>query len=164
MRSRLPAALTFVLLLAAAPAQAQEPEEPQEDPYYVRVDVHPADAPGDYDPGQDCTGSKDTAGFSEGTLRLENVRPPVNAVGGPSLEPTAPECVVLATEGAAPCMPTVCFATPVGARAAYNVSSGEYAFVLLAPPLREGASWSGVSGNTGLGIRFDCEGCPPPGG
>lgn len=141
-------ALALVVLVFAAPTGRAE-----EDPYYVRADAHPADAPDAYDAKRDCAPKARDAGSSVEALRAQ-VRPGGAGEPNGSVAHLVPDCVAVDASAPEGCADGACgranAVTPVRPRATYELSSGNY------------TAGGAASGNSGLSVRFDCRECPPP--
>lgn len=145
-------ALLIVLALAAPTAAAEPlatvavgPDGPAQPgaPYYVALDAGAPERPHAASPADDCAAKP-----AGGTPRAMP-----SALPG-SFAPYAPGCASAHT--------VVC-AAPAGCLpvdASYNVTSGRYYVALPVTP--GSAASTAITGTTGVGARFDCEGCPPP--
>lgn len=159
----IPILLTLATLLVPAAAANED------DPYYVKVVAGSPEFSPQYDASRDCAsreGPQDALGSA--AFALEQVAPPFNPLGGPSLERTVPRCVAFDSRLPRVCGDTACLQARNGSYAtfAYEVGSGNYTVRLFSPLYLAGTSMRsedpGASGNSGLGILFDCWNCPPP--
>lgn len=139
------------------PAAIADGHERDEDPYYVRLDVHPARGPERSDDASDCAGAKARDPVTSFEFLRHQVHPAETRPNG-SVEHLVPGCIAF-DSGALPLCTNILgcpqAASNDRARFAYQTGSGNY--TLTAASL---GTWTG---NSGVGAQFDCRDCPPPG-
>ncbi len=176
--------ILITLLAVAVPASAEE------DPYYLRASVGPADGPREANGGDDCAPKR--SGPSDVNESAHRIADPVldnppQPFGFHGVSDWFPKCtsVNTATPEEEPCDPStgtgcgpqpgICITPlgcPPGSRASYNMTSGRLFIahgldtsmlnVLGATGLQAQVHVpDSMTVSTGIGLQADCEQCPP---